>query len=123
MYYFQKFELSHLYLSSEIFRISSHARVMQYFSDLIINNLKFHPTVNVQKEIQVTNSYLGLKQDVRECQNDEAFDKCTTRQYLDTILAECGCLPLSMRNSNKVCDPYSYFAKLIEQLHIKVRPN
>ena len=51
MYYFQTFELSHLYLSSKILRISSHARVMQYFSDLIINNLKLHQTVNVQKEI------------------------------------------------------------------------
>ena len=60
--------------------------------------------LNVLKEIQVTNSYLGLKQDVRKCQNDEAFDKCTSRQYLDTILAECGCLPLKMRNSNKVCN-------------------
>ena len=55
MYYLQKFELSHLYLSSEILRISSHARVMQYFSDLIINNLKVHPTVNLQKEIHCKN--------------------------------------------------------------------
>jgi len=50
----------------------------------------------------VTDSYLELDQDVTKCQNKESFFNCTTRQYVKTVLAECGCLPFNMRLSNKV---------------------
>ena len=53
--------------------------------------------LNVLEEIRVTDSYLGLDQNVRQCQNDEPLNSCTTRQYLDTFLGECGCLPLTVR--------------------------
>ena len=33
------------------------------------------------KEIKITDSYLGLDQDVRKCQNEESLFSCTTRQY------------------------------------------
>ena len=49
-----------------------------------------------------TESYLGLDQNVRECQNVEPTENCTTRRYLDTILRECGCLPFNIRTSDKV---------------------
>ena len=58
--------------------------------------------LNVLTEIKVTESYLSLDQNVRECQNEEPFYNCTTRKYFDTILRECGCLPLHIRLSNKV---------------------
>ena len=54
--------------------------------------------LNSLKEITVTESYLGLDQDVRKCQNDEPLNNCTTRQYLDTFLGKCGCLPFNIRN-------------------------
>ena len=50
--------------------------------------------LNALTEIEVTDSYLGLEQDLRKCQNEEPFYNCTTRKYMDTILEECGCLPL-----------------------------
>ena len=53
------------------------------------------------REIRVTESYLGLDQDVRNCQNDEPYMNCTTRQYVDTILKDCGCLPLNMKLSTQ----------------------
>ena len=53
-------------------------------------------------EINGTESYFGLDQDVRECQNEEPTENCTTRRYLDTILRECGCLPFNIRTSDKV---------------------
>ena len=53
-------------------------------------------------EINGTESFFGLDQDVRECQNEEPTENCTTRRYLDTILRECGCLPFNIRTSNKV---------------------
>ena len=54
------------------------------------------------KEINVTESYLGMDQDVKACQNKEPFYNCTTRKYINEILMKCGCLPLNIRHSNKV---------------------
>ena len=60
--------------------------------------------LDVLKEIMVTGEYLKLRQDVRECQTEEPLQNCTTRRYLESILGECGCLPLNMRlSNNKVC--------------------
>ena len=58
--------------------------------------------INVFKEINATESFLSMDQDVRNCQNKESFDNCTTRQYIESILKECKCLPLNMRLSNQV---------------------
>ena len=54
------------------------------------------------KEIKITDSYLGLDQDVRKCQNVESLFSCTTRQYTETIMQECGCLPLNIYLSKQV---------------------
>ena len=58
--------------------------------------------LNDLKEIEITDSYLGLDREVRECQNVEPLYNCTTREYVDTLLRECGCLPFNMIISNKV---------------------
>ena len=51
--------------------------------------------MNVLKEIRATESYLGLDKDVRQCQNEEPLNNCTTKKYLNTLLGECGCLSLN----------------------------
>ena len=58
------------------------------------------------KEIKVTDSYLGLDQHIKECQNEEAFYACTTRNFKESALEKCGCLPLSLI-LNKVYRTYS----------------
>ena len=58
--------------------------------------------INVLTKIDITDSYYGLDEDIRECQNEEPQDNCTTRLYVTTILNKCGCLPLNMRLSDKV---------------------
>ena len=58
--------------------------------------------LNVLTEIEVTESYLGMNEEDRNCQDVEPFYNCTSRQYRDTILAQCGCLPLSMNLSNDI---------------------
>jgi len=47
-------------------------------------------------EVTVTESYLGLKQNTIRCQDKEPYYNCTTRCYIDTILKQCGCLPLNL---------------------------
>ena len=58
--------------------------------------------LNVLKEIKATDSYLGLDQDVRKCQNDEPLSNCTTKKYIEAILSQCKCLPSNLRLSNEV---------------------
>ena len=58
--------------------------------------------LNDLKEIIVTDSYLGLDENVRGCQNGETLNNCTTRFYMDTLLRDCGCLPFNIRLSDKV---------------------
>ena len=58
--------------------------------------------LNVLKEIKVTDSYLGLDQRERGCQNEESPDTCTTRKYHKTILGKRGCLPVNIRLFNEV---------------------
>ena len=58
--------------------------------------------MNVLKEIKVTDSFLGLDEDKKGCQNEEPFHNCTTRHYISSILKECGCLPLNMASAKKV---------------------
>ena len=49
------------------------------------------------KEIRVTESYLGLDQDKRECQNKESFYNCTSRLFKKTFIEKCGCLPINLQ--------------------------
>ena len=66
----------------------------------VVMNGEGEYNLNDLKEIKVTDSYLGLDQSVRECQNEEALEKCTTRKYLNALQGECGCLPSNIRLSN-----------------------
>ena len=51
--------------------------------------------------MKVTDDYLGLDEDVRKCQNIEPFENCTTRQYLDSVLRQCNCIPYALKDFSK----------------------
>ena len=54
--------------------------------------------LNDLTDIKATDSYVGLGQDVTKCQTEEPFYNCTTRKYIENILANCECLPLTVSN-------------------------
>ena len=54
------------------------------------------------KEITVTDSFMGLKSDKRKCQSIETYHDCLTRKYIENMMKDCGCLPLSHILSDKV---------------------
>ena len=58
--------------------------------------------LNSIKEEEVTQSFLGMDQSVRGCQNEEHYDECTTRQYIENLRENCDCLPLSIALSDQV---------------------
>ena len=53
--------------------------------------------LNDLKQIEVTESFLGLPKAAQGCQNDETLHSCTTKHYKDTLLDMCGCLPFSIQ--------------------------
>ena len=58
--------------------------------------------LNNIKEIELTESYLGLNMEVKKCQNKEDVNDCTTRKFLESVLHQCRCLPFSIRTSHNV---------------------
>ena len=52
--------------------------------------------LNSLKEIKFVDSFLELDESVRNCQNQESYENCTTRQYINALKQICGCLPLSI---------------------------
>ena len=71
--------------------------------------------INVITEIKATESYLGMDQDITKCQKEEPLYNCTTRIYLQSILRNCGCLPLRfqmLKNEVNVCVYNTYCTKL-----------
>ena len=54
------------------------------------------------KEIVVTDSFMGLNKETKNCQTVEAYDKCKTQSYIQNLRQECGCLPISLRIFEKV---------------------
>ena len=66
------------------------------FSDPVTLSGEGQYNLNSLKKIEVTQSFLGLDRDDRNCQNVESFDNCTTSFYIDNIITKCKCLPLSI---------------------------
>ena len=66
--------------------------------------------LNIIKEEEVTEPFLGIDQAVRGCQNEEHYDECTTRHYIKNMREKCGCLPLSIALTDQVS---ALFFKLI----------
>ena len=56
----------------------------------------------VLRETRVTDSFLDFDLEVRGCQNEESVQNCTTRQYINTIVEKCNCIPLNLNNNDKV---------------------
>ena len=49
------------------------------------------------KEMKTTAEYLGLGEDIRKCQNREPFEECTTRNYIDSTVRKCNCVPYALK--------------------------
>ena len=72
------------------------------FLDSLKLPIDFNYNLNVVKEIQVTESYLTLEDDLRKCNNEETSDDCANHLYIDTFLKKCNCLPLRLQLKNEV---------------------
>ena len=59
--------------------------------------------INALKEIEATDSFLSLDDEIRGCRNsEESHDDCTTRLYVDNMRQKCGCLPFTISSQEEV---------------------
>ena len=58
--------------------------------------------MNNVKEVKVTDDFLTLDRSTIGCQNDESIDDCKTKEYIDSLIKQCKCLPYSMIDVEKV---------------------
>ena len=63
-------------------------------------NMSFE--IRMFKEIQVTESFLGINEVVRDCQPRETYDDCIQHSHVDRIRNSCGCLPLFLKLNKNV---------------------
>ena len=70
--------------------------------DGVYNRIEWEYNLNVLSKIAVTESYLAFNKKITHCQNEESFDNCTTRHYINTLTEKCGCLPFDIRMSKNI---------------------
>ena len=58
--------------------------------------------LNNVKEIKTTKDFLTLDKYVIGCQNVESINECRSREYVDTLLKMCGCLPFGLIDLDQV---------------------
>ena len=64
--------------------------------------------LNELKVIEVTDSFLSMDQEDRKCQSNEPILNCTTKNYMEELIKQCGCLPFNTRSSDKVVLPHLF---------------
>ena len=50
----------------------------------------------------MTDAFLGLSPGIKGCQNEEKYEDCTSKLFMDDAITKCGCLPLGIRLSKQV---------------------
>ena len=74
----------------------------------------------VLEKVSVTESYLGLKEEVRNCrESEDDYQHCVTQNYVQKVREKCQCLPLSMSLNKKV--GIIYFIKSYLFLTLRVQ--
>ncbi len=57
---------------------------------------------NSIKQIDVTESFLGIDQEFTKCQNKEPLDDCMTNNYFIEVKKKCKCLPYAISQLDMV---------------------
>ena len=53
-------------------------------------------------EIEITDSFLGLDEDVKGCNKDEGLNDCNSKYFVAKVLDHCGCMPLNLMTPEQV---------------------
>ena len=64
-------------------------------------------TMSAVKEIQATDAFYSLREDQKQCQSFESFESCMTKNLLDKMERNCGCIPFELMgnlNDSNFCN-------------------
>ena len=50
------------------------------------------------KEIDMTEAFMNLDEETRNCQNVETYQECQAKEYIKMGLEKCNCTPYVMRD-------------------------
>ena len=53
------------------------------------------------KEVVVTDSFLSMKAETRNCQVDELYEDCETEEYLERVRTVCSCIPVNLMTEER----------------------
>ena len=83
-----------------VFRILKQLEFRSPFKDSLKLKIGKKYNLNSVKQINVSEDFLNLGEDIRDCQNDLSYEDCQTKEYIDDLVRKCKCLPFNMRRSN-----------------------
>ena len=58
--------------------------------------------LNNLKEVKVTDEFLTLDRATIGCQNTKSIQDCKTKEYIDSLINQCECLPYPIIDVKKV---------------------
>ena len=73
-----------------------------FLEPLKLSSLNRHYKLSNIKEFKVTDSFMTLDEEIRNCQEKESYDDCATKNYIETVKQQLDCLPLAVRLSDEV---------------------
>ena len=74
------------------------------------------------KYISVSQEFLDLDINTRNCQTEESLEDCKNRKYHGEIIAQCGCLPFSFKHLVDITVWRDFiFIQQKEQINISIR--
>ena len=88
-----------------------HKGITTIFLDSLMLKPGREYNLNNIKLIQATDDFMNLDNAIKKC-HAEHYDNCTTRNYVERVIQECGCLPLNIITTTtfeKVIDISSLF--------------
>ena len=76
-------------------------------------NIGYNYNLNNIKEIEVTDSFLTLDENTRNCQNIDTIHDCKTRKYLNDVFRSYKCFPQKVECNGEFLYHFSTFLEAI----------
>ena len=54
------------------------------------------------KQIKVTEEFMKLDDEIKNCNNRQSYEECATKAYLEHLKQECKCVPYELRNYSRL---------------------
>ena len=88
--------------------------ILQLLSDPLKLPLESTYNLNSVKTVTVSEDFLTLDENIRQCQDMEQYDDCSTKHFVEQLLNACKCLPIEMGTSDKVMSVLDFTKPILD---------